>query len=218
MQETQTNQTDTKTRQASGNAGGGVKENQQVTQGTQGGGVSRRESSGQESRALRSQGSRQLTSASQSPFAMMRQLSREMDRLMDSFFDRGFGSFNRDGGLLDEERSSSSFWAPQIDVQRRNDAVVVCADLPGLRKEDVQIEIENDALVISGQRREEREDGEEDRGYRVYERSYGSFYRTVPLPRGTDPENIKAEMRDGVLKVTLPLPENARPRKIQIQS
>jgi HSP20 family protein len=87
-----------------------------------------------------------------------------------------------------------------------------------LRKEDVQIEIENDALVISGQRREEREDGEEDRGYRVYERSYGSFYRTVPLPRGTDPENIKAEMRDGVLKVTLPLPENARPRKIQIQS
>jgi len=147
----------------------------------------------------------------------MRQLSREMDRMMDSFFDRGFGSLLRDTAR-DEDWSPSSLWTPQIDVQQRNDSIVVRADLPGLRREDVQIEVDDDALVIFGQRREERDEDAEGQGYRVVERSYGNFYRTIPLPQGTKPDDIKAEMRDGVLKVTLPLPENARRRKIQIQS
>ena len=91
-------------------------------------------------------------------------------------------------------------------------------DLPGVRKEDVQIEVHDDALIISGQRREEREEGAADQDYRMLERSYGTFYRTVPLPQGTNQDQIEAVMRDGVLKVTVPLAENARPRRIQVQS
>jgi HSP20 family protein len=140
-----------------------------------------------------------------------------MDRMMDSFFERGFGSLLRDSAGSDDEWQARTLWAPEIDVQQRNDAIVVRADLPGVRKEDVQIEVRDDALVISGQRREEREEGGDDQGYRMFERNYGSFYRTVPLPQGTNPDEIEAVLRDGVLKVTLPLAENARPRKIQIQ-
>jgi HSP20 family protein len=220
MPETQTNQTETKIgRQGPHNGDGGTRQDQQVAQGTQQGqNVTRQESTGREGRALRTQGSRQLASASQSPFALMRQLSREMDRLMDSFFDRGFGSLLRDSSAREDDWQSPSLWTPKIDVQQRNDAIVVRADLPGVNKDDLQIEVHNDTLVISGQRREEREEGAQDQGYRLFERSYGSFYRTVPLPEGTNPDEIKAEMRDGVLKVTLPVPEKARPRKIQIQS
>jgi HSP20 family protein len=149
---------------------------------------------------------------------MMRQLSREMDRLMDSFFDRGFGSILQDSPARDDEWQTPALWTPQIDVRQRDEAVVVRADLPGVRKEDVQVEVQNDVLVISGQRREEREEGGDDQDYRMFERSYGSFYRSVPLPQGTNPDEIEAVMRDGVLKVTLPLAENARRRRIQIQS
>jgi HSP20 family protein len=148
----------------------------------------------------------------------MRQLSREMDRWMDSFFGRGFGSMLRESSAGDDEWQASVLWAPQIDVQHRRDAIVVRADLPGVNKDDVQIDVRDDALVISGQRREEREEGRDDQSYRMLERSYGSFYRTVPLPQGANQDEIEAVMRDGVLKVTVPLAENARPRRIQVQS
>ena len=100
----------------------------------------------------------------------MRQLSREMDRLMDSFFGRGFGSLLRDSSVGDEDWQAPTLWAPQIDVQHRDDAIVVRADLPGVNKDDVQIDVRDDALVISGQRREEREEGGDDQGYRLLER------------------------------------------------
>jgi HSP20 family protein len=118
----------------------------------------------------------------------------------------------------DDDWQAPNFWAPQIDVQHRNDAIVVRADLPGVDKDDVQIDVRDDALVISGQRREEREEGGDDQGYRMLERNYGSFYRTLPLPQGANQDEIEAVMRDGVLKVTVPLAENARTRRIQIQS
>ena len=220
MAENQTSQTEaTAARKGSSEGNGGAQRNQSMAQRT---GQSRdaavQESSGSEGRALTRTGSRQLTSAAQNPFAMMRQLSREMDRFMDSFFERGFGSFLRDPAVRDDEWQTRNLWAPQIDVQQRNDAIVVRADLPGVGKDDVQVEVQDDVLVISGQRREEREEGGDDQGYRMLERSYGTFYRTVPLPQGTNPDQIEAVMRDGVLKVTLPLAENARPRRIQIQS
>lgn len=212
MQESRTNQTETTAARQTPN-NGGASQNQQVTTSKrqQGGNVTR--STGRESRALRRGGSREL--ASGSPFAMMRQLSREMDRLMDSFFEGRFGSSLRDTGFGEESWRQPTLWTPHIDVQRRNDAIVVRADLPGVRKEDVQIEVEDDSLIISGERREE---GEENQAYHTYEQSYGSFYRAVPLPQGANPENVKAEMRDGVLSITVPLPENARPRRIEIKS
>jgi HSP20 family protein len=218
MQDTQTNQPETTAaRQVSGNGGkGGASQNQQVTRSTQqqSRGVARSQSSGRDLRPLWGRGSREL--ASTSPSALMRQLSREMDRLMDSFFDARFGSQPWDTRSGDEDWRS--MWTPRIDVQRRNDAIVVRADLPGVRKEDVEIEVEDNALILSGERREEREEGAEDQDYHFFERSYGSFYRAVPLPEGTNLEEIKAEMRDGVLSVTVPLSGSARPRRIKIES
>jgi HSP20 family protein len=209
MPENQTTQAETR-KSSNGDGGSGKQQGRSVT--TQ-------ESGGRTNRALTRQGSRALTAAQQNPFGMMRQLSREMDRLMDSFFERGFGSLWREsGGAQEDDWQGRTLWSPQIDVQQRNDSVIVRADLPGIGKENVQVEVEGDALIISGQRREEREEGGDDQGYRLLERSYGSFYRSVPLPQGVDPDQIEAAMRDGVLTVTLPLAENARPRRIDIQS
>jgi HSP20 family protein len=211
MAQTQTSQNETSVRKGSLEGNGGAQSRQDRDVVTQ-------ESTGRKDRAMTRAGSRQLTSAAQRPFATIRELSREMDRLMDSFFGRGFGSFLRDSSIRDDEWQGSTLWTPQIDVQHRDNAIVVRADLPGVRKEDVQVEVQDDALIISGERREEHEEGGDDQSYRMYERSYGSFYRSVPLPTGTKSDEIQAVMRDGVLKVTLPLPENARPKKIQIQS
>jgi HSP20 family protein len=209
MPENQTTQVET--RKSSNGEGGSGKQ--------QGRSVTTQESGGRTNRALTRQGSRAPTGAPQNPFSMMRQLSREMDRLMDTFFERGFGPrFGESGGVQEDDWQGRTLWSPQIDVQQRNDSVIVRADLPGVSKENVQVEMEGDALIISGQRREEREEGGDEQGYRLLERSYGSFYRSVPLPQGVDPDQIEAAMRDGVLTVTLPLAENARPRRIEIQS
>ena len=172
---------------------------------------------GSGNRGLTRTGSRQLSQSSQHPFSMMRQLSRDMDRLFDSFFGTGFGSSLWGGGGR-EALDAPTLWSPQIDVQRRDDALVLKADLPGVSKEDLKIDIDDNTLVISGQRQEEHEEGGKDQGYQLYERSYGTFYRAIPLPQDVNADDIQAEMRDGVLKVTVPLPQSARRRRIQIQS
>lgn len=148
------------------------------------------------------------------PFGLMRQLmSRDMDRFMD-FFGPRFGSLLGEMGRGEDWPQAG--WVPRIDVKRREDAIVVHADLPGVRKEDVQIDIEDDSLVLSGQRQEERTEGGDDQGYQLLERSYGSFYRRIPLPPGAKTDACKAEMRDGVLSITLPLDESVKPRRIKI--
>jgi len=149
------------------------------------------------------------------PFGLMRQLTRDMDRFMDSFLGPRFGSLLGDMPGRGEDWQGHG-WAPRIDVQRREDAIVVRADLPGVKKEDVQIDVEDDALVLSGQRQEEKTEGTKEQGYQFMERSYGSFYRRIPLPPGAKMESCKAEMRDGVLSITLPLEESAKPRRIPI--
>ena len=212
MSETQTTQnqpTATRKGSSNGEGGSGVQQGRNVTQ---------QESGGRTRRALTRRDAPGLAATAQNPFAMMRQLSREMDQLMDSFFERGFGSLFRETSAREQEWEQRTLWTPQIDVQQRDDAVIVRADLPGVSKEDLQVEVEGDALIISGQRREEREAGGDDQGYRMVERSYGSFYRSVPLPQGANTDDIEATMRDGVLTVRLPVPEGARPRRITIQS
>lgn len=211
MAETRTNETESaNVRQASrvGNGGRQQDQNQPTDQQSQGGSLVRQESGARGNRGL-------TRSGSQHPFSMMRQLSRDMDRLFDSFFGPSFGS--SPWGAR-EDWDAPTLWSPQIDVQRREDALVVKADLPGVRKEDLKIDIDDNALVISGQRQEEHEEGGQDQGYQVYERSYGSFYRAIPLPQDVNADDIQAEMREGVLKVTVPLPQSARRRRIQIQS
>jgi HSP20 family protein len=218
MAETRTNETESaNVRQGARTRNGGHQQEQSSQQSqSQGGSVVRQESGGRGGRSMTRASSRQLSPSSQHPFAAMRRLSRDMDRLFDSFFGPSLGSSLWDVGTRGD-LDTPTLWSPQIDVQRRDDYLVVRADLPGVRKEDLKIDIEDNALVISGQRQEEHEEGGEDESYQLYERSCGSFFRSIPLPQDVNADDVKAEMRDGVLKVTVPLPRNAQRRRIQIQ-
>lgn len=150
----------------------------------------------------------------QHPFAMLAQMSEEMDRLMDSFFGGGWMPRTR---LARGASAGTGTWYPSIEVRERDNELVVCAELPGIRKEDVNIEVDEDQLVISGERREESESQEQ--GWYRSERSYGSFCRTVPLPEGVRADDVRAKLRDGVLEVTVPLQQaQKRPqRRIEVQ-
>lgn len=122
-----------------------------------------------------------------SPFAMMREFTEEMDRL-----------YRANGPALEA-------WTPTVDIQRSNGNLLVTAELPGLKKEEVKVEVTDDALIIEGERK--REHKVEQEGYHRYERSFGKFYRSIPLPEGAKPEEAKAELNDGVLKISVPAPE-----------
>ena len=93
--------------------------------------------------------------------------------------------------------------------------LVICTDLPGMKQEDIQIEVGDDLLTIQGERRNEFEDTQE--GYYRSERSYGSFSRAIPLPEGVDAEQAKASFENGVLKINFPLPRQQQQRKRRIE-
>lgn len=138
-----------------------------------------------------------------SPFSLMRRLSEDMDRLFENF---GFG-----GGFAQDRRAA---WSPRIEAYEQDGKLVVEAELPGLRKEDVQAQIEDDAIVISGERQSRNEQNEG--GRYVSERSYGSFYRVVPLPDNADSGQATASFRDGVLRIEMPVAQRQRGRKLTI--
>lgn len=154
------------------------------------------------------------------PFGMMRSMMDQMDRV---FSDLTGGGRSRAWGLSTPQSSgmtsspSQGFWYPQVEVAERGGNLVVCADLPGMKREDVHLEIHDDFLVLRGERRQEQEQNEG--GVYRSERSYGQFYRTVPLPGGINPDQAKANFKDGVLEVTIPLPqqEQRQGRRIEIQ-
>lgn len=135
------------------------------------------------------------------PFAMMRRISDEMDRLFESFgMGSGFGGFPAESGA-----GLRTLWAPRIEMCERSGKLLIEADLPGVRKEDLNVRIEQDAVVIEGERRQQFE--REEQGFYHTERSYGSFHRVIPLPEGVDTEQAKATFRDGVLDIELPAPK-----------
>jgi HSP20 family protein len=112
---------------------------------------------------------------------------------------------------------TTSLWYPQIEVSEKQGNLVVCADLPGLKKEDVQLEVHDDQLVLQGERR--NESSQTEGGIYRTERSYGSFYRTIPLPDGVNPDQVRATFKDGVLEVTVPVPnrqQHLQGRRIEI--
>jgi HSP20 family protein len=110
----------------------------------------------------------------------------------------------------------TSEWAPRVDVFEKNGNLIVKAELPGIRKEDVQVTLDQGDLEIKGERKSESE-VKEDNYYRS-ERSYGSFYRRMALPFEVKPEQIKATLKDGVLEVSMPRPPESKPepRKISV--
>ena len=106
-------------------------------------------------------------------------------------------------------------WTPAVDVVRDNGNLVLRADIPGMTPEEVKIEVDGDVLTISGEHEESKE--EKDKEYVRRERRFGSFRRSMPLPAGVDPSAIKAETRDGVLEVTIPVPEEGKKEKVTIK-
>jgi HSP20 family protein len=159
------------------------------------------------------------------PTSMLRRMADDMDRLFGSF---GLGSagiglspFRGTGRDRELWRGGATLpqaaWSPQVEVFRRGDQLVVRADLPGLEKEDVNVEVDDGVLTISGERSEQREENRDD-FYRS-ERSYGRFYRAIPLPDGVDTDAVEASFRDGVLEVTLPAPRepNRQAKQVQIR-
>jgi HSP20 family protein len=138
----------------------------------------------------------------------MRRFGEEMDQLFEDF---GFAR-----GLLPRGFAQMAEWSPQVEVIERDGQLVVRADLPGLNKDDVQVELTDAAIIIRGQRKQEREEKRE--GYYRSERSYGTFYRQIPLPKGIDTEKATANFHNGVLEITMPAPQGeARGRQLQIQ-
>jgi HSP20 family protein len=145
------------------------------------------------------------------PFSLMRRLSDELDRAFATSF--GLPTWGR-GGPGEEH----GLWSPAVEVRQDQNNLIVTAELPGINKDNVKVEVTNEGLAISGERRSEHEDKRQ--GYYRSERSYGRFYRLVPLPEGVDPEKAKAQFKEGVLEVQVPLPESMqrRNREIPIKS
>ena len=126
--------------------------------------------------------------------------SSEVNRLFNNLFAPG--------------ESRSQRWAPAMDLAEAEDHYVLRADLPGMGEEDVSIEINDNVLTVSGERREEHEGHKQ--GWHRVERTFGRFSRSLSLPEGIDPEAIRASFDRGVLSITVPKPEQRKPRRVEI--
>jgi len=153
-------------------------------------------------------------------FDFTRRLADEMDR---AFADFGHETSWRLPRLLARGRKlfrqgakeAETAWSPHIDVHERNGQFMVHADLPGMNKDDVKVEVFDDLLTIEGERKEEK--NVEREGYTYSECRYGSFYRSIPLPEGVDTSKATADFRKGVLEVTMPMSASRKPNARQIE-
>jgi HSP20 family protein len=137
------------------------------------------------------------------PFSLMRKMTEAMDRVFDEY------AANRGNG-------KKSVWAPAIEVSERDNNLEVRAELPGLNPSDVKVEVTDDAIILQGERKDERD--ETKGGIHVTERHYGSFYRSIQLPEGADPEKARARFENGVLELTVPIQQQKKSREIPIEA
>lgn len=142
---------------------------------------------------------------------LLRQMTSEFDRM----FDEPFWPFRWPVRAFNAPTVAG--WSPEIDVFEKDNRLITRIDLPGMKKEDVKVEVTDGHLAISGERRSEAE--EERENYHRCEREYGTFFRTVPLPAGVTFDDVKATFSDGVLEVSVPLPAKAEStvRRVAIQ-
>ena len=136
------------------------------------------------------------------PMRELTSLQSEMNRLFNTVFDTPQAT----GGMRR--------WVPAMDLVETQEDFVLRADLPGLSEEDVKIEIEDNVLTVSGERNAEHESREE--GFYRMERAFGSFSRSLTLPKGVNADAVAASFDRGVLEVHIPKPEQAKPRRISI--
>ncbi len=131
------------------------------------------------------------------------------NNVINRFFDDSFFSSNG----VDHDISLRS-WNPKVDIYEKDDKFVINAELPGMNKKDIEIDLKDRVLTIKGERSHENEIKEDD--YYHNERSYGKFQRAFTLPANLDPEKIKADFKDGILKIEIQKPEDEKPRQITI--
>jgi HSP20 family protein len=141
------------------------------------------------------------------PFRDIRTIQNRFDRLL------GEAMAQRSGD--DEDEPLRASWLPSVDVHENDTAITLRAELPGLSQDDVELTLDKGRLTIQGEKRLEKEDTDGD--YRRIESSYGSFYRSFPLPETVDADNIEARFEKGVLYVTLPKAEEAKPKRIALK-
>jgi HSP20 family protein len=137
------------------------------------------------------------------PSREVESLHSEMNRLFDSFF----------GGRVGNGVASRR-WVPAMDLAEEGDELVLRADLPGLTEDDVEIEVKDGVLTVSGERRAEKK--KEGEGFYRVERAFGSFSRSLSLPEGIDADKVRAEFDNGVLEVRIPKPEERKAHRVQI--
>ncbi|MDP9291526.1 MAG: Hsp20/alpha crystallin family protein [Verrucomicrobiota bacterium] len=141
--------------------------------------------------------------ATWAPTDRLSSLREEMNRL----FDLSFPGFRRDGELF-------SGWSPALDVFQDKDNVTVKVEVPGMKKEDINIALHDGTLTVSGERKFEEQSGQGE-NFRS-ERFFGKFHRSVTLPSAVDSAKVKAAYKDGILTVTLPKSEEAKPKQIEV--
>jgi HSP20 family protein len=125
------------------------------------------------------------------PFSLFRRMTEEFDRALQPF-------------LSEDEASGKIAWTPTVEISERDGNYRILAELPGLSPKEVRVEVEDDALILQGERKVEREATEGE--VRRSERQFGFFYRRIPLPEGADPKQAKAKFHDGILEITMPAP------------
>jgi HSP20 family protein len=170
----------------------------------------------QEGRHAREEGSTQRGSS----IGPLQRFADEMNRVLDEFgLGRGWITPRSEHNWFASPvfaRSTEALWAPDIEVFQRGNELVIRADLPGLNKDEIKVDIKDDGIIIQGERHREHEETRE--GLYRSERSYGSFHRWVPLPDGAMTDQAKAHFKDGVLEVIMPAPPEhvTRGRRLEI--
>src|SRR5689334_21816969 len=136
-------------------------------------------------------------------------------RDLGSLHDRMNGLFDDAGrGWRTEEPASTTTWSPAVDIFETEGEIVVKAELPGVDRKDISLHLENNVLTLKGERRFEKETKEEN--YHRIERAYGGFSRSFSIPATVDEDKIRADYKDGILKIALPKKEQVKPKQIQI--
>jgi len=141
------------------------------------------------------------------PARELQSFQQEMNRLFGTFFDSQAGNGSAAGTLARR-------WIPAMDLVEDGERYVLRADLPGVREQDVKVELEENVLTVSGERRSEHEQRGD--GYQRVERASGSFSRSLVLPEGVDPQQIHARIENGVLEVSIPKPVERKPHRVAI--
>jgi HSP20 family protein len=139
------------------------------------------------------------------PVGELNTIQSEMNRLFNTFFDQPQST---------ERGARERRWIPPMDLVETADHYVLRADLPGVREDDVTVQLEDNVLTIAGQRAAEHDPQE---GYYRMERAFGAFSRSLTLPAGVNPDHVEARFEHGVLEVVIPKPEQKKPRQVEIQ-